>query len=65
MEKVSSKLNAIGLARLAWLFLHEGNEKAAWKYANQGMLKEPTNDHCLRLVEKLRSLMHITSDSDK
>jgi len=65
MERVSPKLSATGLARLAWLFLHEGNEKDAWKYANQGLTREPTNEHCLKLVEKLRPSMHSLPDSEK
>jgi hypothetical protein len=53
MERLSDELDATGLSRLAWLFLLSGDLDGAWKYANQGLAKEVTNPHCLRIVERL------------
>lgn len=58
MQKIAHKLDATALSRLAWLFLLEDNESDAWKYANQGLAKEPENRHCLKLTEKLRFAQH-------
>jgi tetratricopeptide (TPR) repeat protein len=58
MEKLVEKLDSNGLSRLAWLFLLEGNEKEAWKYANLGLERDPKHSHCLKIVEKLRGTQH-------
>jgi len=53
MEKVSKKLDATGLSRLAWLFLLESDEKNALKYASLGAEKDPENIYCARIVQGL------------
>jgi hypothetical protein len=55
MESLSAKLDATGLSRLAWLFFMEGDLAGAWKYANDGLSKDSTNSHCLKIVERLDS----------
>jgi hypothetical protein len=58
MKNSTDKLDATGLGRLAWLFLLEGNEDEAWKYANLGLSKESKHQHCLKIIEKLRPKRH-------
>lgn len=53
MERVASKLDATGLSRLAWLFLLENNVIKAREYANKGCVTDPTNNHCIRILERL------------
>jgi hypothetical protein len=53
MERVANQLDATGLSRLAWLFLLEDNKDGARKYANMGCEKDPTNSHCLKILERL------------
>lgn len=53
MAHVSSRLDATGLSRLAWLYLHEGNDREAARYTKAGLKKDPNNVHCLRLAERL------------
>lgn len=55
MERLSARLDATGLSRLAWLFLLEGDLSGAWKYANEGLTKDVTNSHCLKIVERLEA----------
>ena len=55
MTRVADQLDANGLSRLAWLFLLEDNKDDARKYANMGCEKEPTNHHCLNLLETLNN----------
>jgi hypothetical protein len=54
MEKIADRLDATGLSRLAWLFLLEGDEKNGRLYAEMGLKKHPGNEHCNRLLERLR-----------
>jgi len=53
MENIATELSADGLSRLAWLFLQEGDTDNAWKYANIGLKRDPTNNYCTRMVERL------------
>jgi hypothetical protein len=53
MQRVSSKLDATGLSRLAWLFLLEDNVTKAREYANKGCAIDLTNSHCLKILERL------------
>jgi hypothetical protein len=53
MEAIADRLDATGLSRLAWLFLLEDDQEEAWKYANQGCMKDPTNGHCIKILERL------------
>ena len=48
-------LDATGLSRLAWLFLLEENQIDAWEWAAKGLAKEKDNDHCLKIIERLRA----------
>lgn len=54
MEAVANQLDATGLSRLAWLFVLEGNERKGIEYAQRGMQKDPSNDHCKRIIQRLR-----------
>jgi tetratricopeptide (TPR) repeat protein len=53
MVRVASKLDATGLSRLSWLFLLEGNSDTALKYARDGNAKDPNNEYCIKLLERL------------
>jgi hypothetical protein len=53
MEKVASKLDATGLSRLSWLYLLEGREAEARKYAEDGCRKDKDNEHCKKILERL------------
>ncbi|HUB26030.1 MAG TPA: hypothetical protein VL992_11425, partial [Tepidisphaeraceae bacterium] len=58
MEKLADRLDSTGLSRLAWLFMLEGDITNGWKYANLGLSKGPTNQYCLRIVERLNDQMN-------
>jgi hypothetical protein len=53
MQRVASKLDATGLSRLAWLFLLEDNVTKAREFANHGCAIDPTNSHCIKILERL------------
>jgi hypothetical protein len=53
MERVAESLDATGLSRLAWLFLLEGDEDNAWKYASLGAANDPENEYCSNILKKL------------
>ena len=53
MQRIAYKLDAVGLSRLAWLFLLEENVAKAREYANKGCAIDTTNRHCLKLLERL------------
>ncbi|MEK7678228.1 MAG: hypothetical protein AAB676_20555, partial [Verrucomicrobiota bacterium] len=53
MQRIAHKLDATGLSRLAWLFLLEENVTKAREYANKGCTIDPTNGHCLKILERL------------
>jgi hypothetical protein len=53
MQKIADQLDATGLSRLAWLFLLEGDERSGRAYAEMGLKKQPENEHCKRLLERL------------
>jgi len=58
MMALTDRLDATGLSRLAWLFLLEDAEDAkenAWRYANEGCSRDPTNSHCIKILERLDS----------
>ena len=55
MERISAKLDATGFSRLAWLFLLEENVSKAKEHAEAGCALDPTNHHCLKLLEKIES----------
>jgi hypothetical protein len=45
--------SANDLSRLAWLHLHAGDGRRALDVAEIGLRRDPDNQHCQRLVEKL------------
>lgn len=45
---------ATDLPRLAWLAMYDQDQTAALKWANEGLRRDPSNEHCRNLVEKLR-----------
>jgi hypothetical protein len=53
MGRLADSLDATGLSRLAWLYLHEGNMEEAAHYTYRGLEKEPGNVHCQRLAARL------------
>jgi hypothetical protein len=55
MERLSGRLDATGLTRLAWLFLLEGDRTHARSYAEAGRAKDPYNPHCRKLLERLEA----------
>ena len=53
MEPHRQSASATDLSRLAWLYLHSGDEETALRTAEEGLLDEPSNGHCQRLVRRL------------
>ena len=52
-EKRLSELNATNCSRLAWLYLNVGRTDRARDVAKLGLQREPSNEYCQRLVQKL------------
>ena len=46
-------LSATDCSRLAWLMLNLGNEERARDVAKRGLEKDPSNEHCAKLVDRL------------
>lgn len=55
MERVSSRLDATALSRLAWLYLLEANPVDARRHAEAGLREDPENTHCKKLINRLDS----------
>ena len=53
MENYLPEASATDLSRLAWLYLHCGDEGRAMHLAELGIERDPSNVHCQRLVTKL------------
>ncbi|HEV2247759.1 MAG TPA: NB-ARC domain-containing protein [Terriglobia bacterium] len=53
MEKRISDLSATGCSRLAWLLLNVGNDGRARQVAQLGAERDPNNEHCRNLVNRL------------
>ena len=53
MTALADGLDGTGLSRLAWLYLQEGNEPDAWRYASKGLKIDPHNEHCYKLIQGL------------
>jgi hypothetical protein len=53
MEQVARQLDATGLSRLAWLFILEGNDARGREFASEGLRKDPNNEYCKRIIERL------------
>jgi len=49
-----NSLSATDLSRLAWLYLNTGNEIEARKIAQEGLNRQPDNDYCMRLLDRLQ-----------
>ena len=54
-ERRLSELNATNCSRLAWLHLNIGNTDRARDVAKLGLRRDPDNEYCQRLVQKLGS----------
>lgn len=54
LESDFPSLTATDLSRLAWLYLNIGKENDAERVAIEGGRREPDNDYCCRLLDKLQ-----------
>ncbi|MFB9941670.1 tetratricopeptide repeat protein [Gluconobacter oxydans] len=55
MEENLAEANATDISRLAWLYLHMGEDERPLWLAEEGLRREPSNVHCDRLKCKLLS----------
>lgn len=55
LEQRLTEADATVLSRLAWLCLHLGDDTAALQYARRGLVLEPQNSHCQKLVERIQA----------
>jgi hypothetical protein len=55
MEKHMSKLSATGCSRLAWLLLNVGKGEKAKDVAQKGLERDPDNEYCRKLLQRLDS----------
>ena len=53
MERRLGELTATDCSRLAWLYLNVGNDDRARDIVRLGVDREPSNDFCRNLVERL------------
>ena len=53
MEKHLSMLSATDCSRLAWLYLNIGNSERARDAAEKGLQKQPKNEYCQNLIQRL------------
>ena len=53
MEQHIRELSATNCSRLAWLYLNVGNRERARDFAKLGMEREPTNEYCQNLTNRL------------
>lgn len=53
LESYIRVASATDLSRLAWLWLHAGNDERALEVAQIGLKREPDNRFCQSLVDKL------------
>jgi DNA polymerase III delta prime subunit len=53
MSRHVRELDATDCSRLAWLYLNTGVTDQARDVARAGLRKEPNNEHCLKLVQRL------------
>ena len=56
MEVQIADASATDLSRLAWLYLHSGDDERALEIAELGLKREPGNFYCRRLVAKLAAI---------
>ena len=55
MESRTDDLSGTNCSRLAWLHLNVGNPGRALEVAEMGIDRDPANEHCRKLVERLDS----------
>ncbi|WP_026340977.1 NB-ARC domain-containing protein [Thioalkalivibrio sp. AKL10] len=55
MERQMASLDATDCSRLAWLYLNTGHQDRARDIARKGIEKEPYNEYCLKLVDRLEA----------
>jgi hypothetical protein len=53
MQALEQELDAVGLSRLAWLYLLENDQMRGKECALRGLAKDSGNIHCLRIIEHL------------
>ena len=53
IEKHLSILDATNCSRLAWLYLNTGNPERARDVAKKGLQKQPENEYCQNLIQRL------------
>jgi tetratricopeptide (TPR) repeat protein len=53
MEDRNSEANATDLSRLAWLCMYDKDRAAAERWVDEGLRRDPGNEYCQRLKEKL------------
>lgn len=53
MEDRKTEATADDFSRLAWLYVYLDDRSSAKRYAEQGLVEDPTNEHCLKLVSRL------------
>lgn len=53
-ERYADSASATDLSRLAWLAMYDQDQEAAQKWASEGLARDPSNEHCRNLIEKLR-----------
>jgi len=53
MKPYVNDVDATDCSRLAWLHLRIGNLESARKLTQQGLALDPSNEFCLRLVQRL------------
>lgn len=53
MQRLESELDAVGLSRLAWLYILEGDVTKGRRYADLGLTRSPENNYCMRIIEQL------------
>jgi hypothetical protein len=54
MDYRKQEADATDLSRLAWLYLHLHDALRAEELADEGLTLDPDNDHCIRLLARLR-----------
>ena len=54
MEHRKQEADATDLSRLAWLYLHLHDAFRAEEVAEEGLTLDPDNEHCIRLLARLR-----------
>ena len=53
MRRHLDALDATNCSRLAWLYLNMGNKERAYDIAKLGVSRDPDDEHCVRLIERL------------